>query len=157
MSRAFTLVEILIVVILLGILAAIVIPQITGFTETARQAALRQNLRNIRSRLEAYFHQHNSTNPTVEDFTDQMLKFSDAAGNVSDSFTPQYYLGPYLEQMPANAYTGIATVRVIDEPATFFTPPETSGGWWFNRATREFRADLSADVTDEDGNPLWKW
>lgn len=37
--RAFTLVEILIVVVILGILAAIVVPQFTGATDNARMGA----------------------------------------------------------------------------------------------------------------------
>ncbi|MDP6379910.1 MAG: prepilin-type N-terminal cleavage/methylation domain-containing protein [Phycisphaerae bacterium] len=153
--RGFTLVEILIVVIILGILAAIVIPQISGFTTTSREAALKQNLKTIRSQLGVYYHEHTSGYP--DEFVAQMTRWTDPAGNVSNSPSAVYYRGPYLEQMPANPYTNSSSVTVIDDASVLFTPPETSGGWWFNRATGEFRANLSSDVTSEGGEEIWRW
>ncbi|MEM8834326.1 MAG: type II secretion system protein [Planctomycetota bacterium] len=47
LARAFTLVEILIVVVILGVLAAIVIPQFTTVNDEARQATFASNLRII--------------------------------------------------------------------------------------------------------------
>ena len=46
-TRAFTLVEILIVVIILGILASIVIPQFTNASTQARDEAFKANLRDL--------------------------------------------------------------------------------------------------------------
>src|SRR5205085_7357056 len=54
----FTLVEILIVVIILGILAAIVIPQFTSASQDARKNSLTSQLQTIRSQLELYKLQH---------------------------------------------------------------------------------------------------
>ena len=51
-ERGFTLVELLIVVIILAILAAIIIPQFANSAVSAREAALDSNLGNIRSSLE---------------------------------------------------------------------------------------------------------
>ncbi len=48
----FTLVEILIVVIILGILAAIVIPQFTSASESAKASSLVSQMQTIRSQLE---------------------------------------------------------------------------------------------------------
>lgn len=51
-KNAFTLVEILIVVVILGILAAIVVPQFTNAADQARQSSLDSTVRTIRSALE---------------------------------------------------------------------------------------------------------
>src|SRR3954452_23602155 len=57
-KSGFTLVEILIVVIILGILAAIVIPQFTNASQDARKNSLTSQLQTIRSQLELYKMQH---------------------------------------------------------------------------------------------------
>ncbi len=53
-KSGFTLVEILIVVVILGILAAIVIPQFTSASTEAKQSALVSNLQSVRSQIELY-------------------------------------------------------------------------------------------------------
>ena len=57
-KSGFTLVEILIVVIILGILAAIVIPQFTNASQDARESALLSQLQTLRSQIELYKLQH---------------------------------------------------------------------------------------------------
>src|SRR6188768_4534591 len=57
-KSGFTLVEILIVVIILGILAAIVIPQFTNASQDARKNSLTSQLQTIRSQVELYKLQH---------------------------------------------------------------------------------------------------
>ena len=59
----FTLVELLIVVIILAILAAIVVPQFSTSANDAQFAALQQNLSTIRSAIELYRVQHNGVYP----------------------------------------------------------------------------------------------
>ncbi len=61
----FTLVEILIVVIILGILAAIVIPQFTNASQDARKSSVSSLLQTIRSQIELYKIQHGDTLPNL--------------------------------------------------------------------------------------------
>ena len=58
-KSGFTLVEILIVVIILGILAAIVIPQFTNASQDARKSSLTSQLQTMRSQIALYELQHN--------------------------------------------------------------------------------------------------
>ena len=62
-KSGFTLVEILIVVVILGILAAIVIPQFTGASTEAKESSLMSNLQAMRSQVELYKIQHNDDLP----------------------------------------------------------------------------------------------
>src|SRR5436309_12266584 len=64
-QRGFTLVEILIVVIILGILAAIVIPQFTNASNDARKSNLSSQLQTLRAQIELYKLQHKETNPLL--------------------------------------------------------------------------------------------
>jgi type II secretion system protein G len=52
--KGFTLVELLIVIVILGILAAIVISRFAGATKESKEANLKGNLRSMRSSLEIY-------------------------------------------------------------------------------------------------------
>ena len=52
--KAFTLIEILIVVVILGILAAVVIPQFTNAADEANNAGVRTQLQTLRSQIELY-------------------------------------------------------------------------------------------------------
>ena len=63
--RAFTLIEILIVVVILGILAAIVIPQFTDASTDAREASVKSQLQTLRAQLELYRVQNNDTYPAL--------------------------------------------------------------------------------------------
>ncbi len=60
---AFTLVEILIVVAILGILAAIVLPTFQDHVQQARESAAKDNLRILRNAIEVYAAQHNDVPP----------------------------------------------------------------------------------------------
>src|SRR5918996_4328030 len=62
-QAGFTLVELLIVVIILAVLAAIIVPQFSSATKDAQDAALDANLSSIRSAIELYRAQHNGAYP----------------------------------------------------------------------------------------------
>jgi len=74
--RGFTLVEILIVVIILGILAAIVIPQFTNASEDARKSNMTSQLQTLRSQVELFKLQHRDDAPPLATFWDYMTQYS---------------------------------------------------------------------------------
>ena len=149
-NGGFTLVEILIVVIILGILAAIVIPQFTQASTEARISNLKTNLQTVRSQVELYHSQHRDTYPDAG-FFDQMTLVSDASGATVSSPDDTHKLGPYLKSIPANPISNLNTVRIVSGATTAFSAPTSDGGWWYNSTSGEYRADLKDSWTDSDG------
>ena len=64
MARAFTLIEILIVVVILGILAAIVMPRFTDATRLAQTASAERTLQVLRHQIE-YFRAKTLSDPDM--------------------------------------------------------------------------------------------
>lgn len=99
-KSGFTLVEILIVVIILGILAAIVIPQFTDASTSAKTNALESNLQMLRSQFELYKVQHDDTYPW-DDGTGAL----DTNANIATKLTTTIDgLGPYMQSVPGNPF-----------------------------------------------------
>jgi len=133
-NSGFTLVEILIVVVILGILAAIVIPQFTEASTEAKESSLCTDLQTMRSQIELYKIQHNDALPSAgtAGFVAAMTGQTDIAGAVGTDY------GPYIQKIPTNQFTDDAT---ITENGTL---GDDSGGWEFNTTTGAFHADDTA-------------
>jgi general secretion pathway protein G len=151
MRKGFTLVEILIVVIILGILAAIVIPQFTQASTEARISNLKTNLQTVRAQLLLYKTQHLDRLPGAT-FSDQMTLFSDISGGTATAGDSTHTFGPYLQSVPINPLSNINTVRVVTGASTAFSAPSADAGWWYNSTTGDFRADLTDTWTAQDGS-----
>jgi len=131
----FTLVEILIVVVILGILAAIVIPQFTEASTEAKTSSLMSDLQTVRSQIELYKIQHGDALPGDTD--------ADGAINSGDAFktaltTASGGYGPYLQKFPSNPFAtnGDTVTAVASNVAT----AATTNGWWVNQDDGYFGA-----------------
>src|SRR5688500_678050 len=119
-QRGFTLVEILIVVIILGILAAIVIPQFTNASTDARRSSTASLLHTMRSQIELYKLQHGDNLPDLVTNWEPLTKTSTYSGTT---------FGPYMQQTPKNPLNGFSVVVNGDGTAA----PAASTGFVYDR------------------------
>ena len=160
-KSGFTLVEILIVVVILGILAAIVIPQFTEASTEARESSLCTDLQTMRSQLELYKVQHSDRLPGSETaaspigsvgnatFLQAMTSYTDIDGDVQAGPGANIY-GPYIQKIPTNSFNDLSLITF-----NAATPPATAGtdnaGWNFDPATGKFQADDDQLCSDGSG------
>lgn len=90
-SAAFTLIEIMVVVIILGILAATIIPQFMGTTQDAKISAAKSQVAELESALER-FYVHMDRYPTADEGLKVLV---DAPANDED----KKWRGPYVKQL----------------------------------------------------------
>ena len=143
-KSGFTLVEILIVVVILGILAAIVIPQFTNASTEARESALVSDLQAVRSQIELYKIQHNNDQlpgtVTGVTFVECMEGYTDIDGAVALS-TDAGAKGPYMRSIPVNPFSSAdPDTNLVREEATS-TAGAGTHHWSYETSTGIFRAD----------------
>ena len=131
-STGFTLVEILIVVVILGILAAIVIPQFTNASESAKGSSLVSQLQTIRGQLELYQTQHNGNYPTLAQLWGNMTSYTDVAGAAQATKDATHIYGPYLQQAPVNP---------LENSSTTASAAAAGVGWVYTAATGAITAN----------------
>jgi prepilin-type N-terminal cleavage/methylation domain-containing protein len=146
---AFTLIEVLIVVVIMAVLAATIIPQFASSTDDAKASALKFNLHTLRSQIEMYKLQHNGAVPALTSGNLPGLTMAtDVSGNTNATSNATYPFGPYVQggNLPTNPYDGKNTVTQIN---TF--PPTASsgnGGWQYEPVSGQLAPDTAAHLTD---------
>ena len=160
-QAGFTLIEMLIVVLLLGILAMLIIPQISVSSDDARLNTLHSNLGTIRNAVELYYHQHNEVYPGAVSETDgstattdanapaaflaQLTQYTDIDGQTATTKGGNFIYGPYLKTtaLPTNPYNDFVTlacdVDMADITDRALITPETA--WAFHPMTGVFFAN----------------
>lgn len=142
MKKAFSLVELMIVVSIIGILAAIVIPVFQDYTQQAKEAAAKSNLKTLRNAIELYAAQHNGVppgypgnDPTQEPQPVEVFR------QLADP-------GEYLQSMPENPFNGMTGLRTYGV-APFPTEADGTSGWLYEPATMDIRLNWTG--TDSEG------
>jgi len=133
-KSGFTLVEILIVVVILGILAAIVIPQFTEASTEAKLSSLCTDLQTMRSQIELYKIQHNDDLPSAAavGFVLAMTAQTDIAGAAGTDY------GPYIQKIPSNQFNDSNAILEEAGEAALGTGAQ---GWHLNSTTGAFHAN----------------
>jgi len=152
LNRAFTLVEILIVVVILGILAAVVIPQFVNASDEAQVGNVETQLRTLRTQIQL-FRAQSDTN----DFPALVEGDDDGAVTWEPMITAQL-----LQAAPVNPRTNSSTVTETDETGVTgmdAAMADTTVGWFYNPESGEIWAasfnENYRDPNDDDAGEPW--
>lgn len=133
--RGFTLVELLIVVVILGILAAVVIPQFSDASASTEASALRADLQIMRDAVQRYALEHGGNYPGS---LTAIARYTNMSGTMAGNRTAVYKYGKYVSELPrcptgpSKGATGWAAIG--NNPPTVASG-STSVGWLYHAAS----------------------
>jgi type IV pilus assembly protein PilA len=97
-QKGFTLIELMIVIAIIGILAAIAIPQFSAYRKRSYNSAAQSDLRNAATAQEAYFVDEETYTSTITNlvgtyglFTSEKVTFYSVAGDVTSYIMRSYH------------------------------------------------------------------
>src|ERR1700712_1094599 len=98
MQRGFTLLEVMVVVVIIGILAALVVPKIISRPDEARVIAARQDIASLMQALKLY-RLDNRRYPTSEQGLEALV-----ARPAAPPVPPNWKAGGYVERLPKDPW-----------------------------------------------------
>ena len=133
--NAFTLIEVLIVVIIMAVLAATIIPQFSSSTKDAKESSLQFSTHTMRSQIEMYKVHHLGKYPELAKFEDQLTKASNVDGGTA---APTPY-GPYVDEIPTNPFNHSNALVAVAVAGTDPAAVVAGGaGWQYDETTGGF-------------------
>lgn len=147
-NTGFTLLELMLVVLILGILALAAIQLIQPFTKEVREASLKSDLHGLRYQILLYQLHHNGNPPTPDQLYEMMMNRTAPDG----SLVREGGVGPYLLKFPKNPYNGRMDVKAI--PAGGALLPDDSSGWLYAVEGSDFTIAANSSGVDRSGIPL---
>lgn len=98
LEEGFTLIEIMVVILILGLLATIVVQSLRGATDRAKRTKAQADLSEIKTALDRYY-LDNGSYPTTDQGLPALVT-APTAGNIPTN----YEQGGYIERLPADPW-----------------------------------------------------
>ena len=135
----FTLIEILVVVALLAILAAVVIPQFSDASDEAMESVLVTNLQLLRNQIDLYRHQHGGRLPHLnqkgKNNTKNLVRRLTEPTDPDGKLNADGSCGPYLTTWPANPFSKESIATTVTYGTRVKPRRNDASGWHYNRNT----------------------
>ena len=134
--EAFTLIEVLIVVVIMAVLAATIIPQFSTSADDARKSSVEFTVHTLSSQIQLYKLHHSAFPAITAGSLPQMLQYTDKAGNTNATANSLFPYSPYvLDDIPANPFTGKNTVVAQSGTPVAADVDPVDGGWLYDATT----------------------
>ena len=135
--KGFTLLEIIIVLLILGVLTRIVIPRMTEAKSDDAELFLQSQLVTLRAQLDIYRTQHLDQFPCgdVQKPADSSEFVKRLTNRTNADHSENGIFGPYLVLFPTNSFNGLSSVRYGSDRGA------NKAGWCFDRLSGEIYAD----------------
>lgn len=127
-QRASVIVEVVALLFVVGLLAAVAIPDYDENCPQLRERVLIGSLKTVRTALQRYWGDHNAVYPSFEEL--------DALRQVSLGARPRAGLAAFLERLPENPYTQGNRLGLPQEPVG-------ATDWVYDPHTGAFKANDS--------------
>lgn len=146
--KGFSLIELVIVIVIIGVISAIAIPRLTRGANNAAATAVKGNLAVLRSAIETYRAEHQGLYPTVAEIGIQLTSYTKINGTdpntIPDVANGRVY-GPYIRAIPAlpvGVRKGGKGIGADDAPGI---------GWVYSESTGNIFANTNTTEVDQDG------
>jgi general secretion pathway protein G len=135
-NKGFTLVELVVVVMILGILAAVAAPKVMGTSAKAKDNGVKQTLGVIRDAIERYAAEHGGALPGASDDTQATFKL-----DLKD------YLRGAFPKCPVALEDDVVVIEDSGSPSA----TGAGGSWMYSTDTGEFIVNSTATVPSMSG------
>lgn len=105
-KRGFTLVELLVVIVVLAVLAAIVLPKFMNSSNRSKESALKSDLKLVRNAVSLFQADTGNYPATLADLSESTVANVKVAGGAAVKAADWH--GPYLESVPTDPVSGSA-------------------------------------------------
>ncbi len=144
-NNGFTLIEIMIVITMLAILAAMILPRMVGAQNEARDSAIETDIQMVRRQILVYKAQHigkgphldASGNPDPNNLPARLTGKTDVDGTINANGE----FGPYMQDWPTNPYSSSPVDGKLFFGTDVAPPRNGTTGWYYNTITCEISAN----------------
>lgn len=145
---AFSLIELVVVIMIIGVISAIAIPRMTRGVQNAGATALKGSLYVMRSAIELYRTEHEGKLPAIASAATQLTQYTKVDGsdaNAAPDVASGRIYGPYLRKIPPLPVG-------FKKNSTGIAAADGAGvGWIYDDTTGTIKANCTDLELDQDG------
>jgi len=139
------MIELVVVVVIIAVISSMAMLSFSSGASNAAASALESDIATLASAIERYAIEHGGQFPEADQIADQLLRYTDAQGNVANTVGSPYIFGPYLRKVPPLPLG-------VNKGATGIAADSADGiGWIYHEPTGAIGPNTTASKLTEIG------